>query len=1060
MKRVVAVLTAIFVGLLWSGSGKGENLPAVVVEAPNRASQDFEVKISIEGVEDLYGWSGEVMCYDVGIKIKGIVVESFPDNGENFLFINDQKNYARFARIKKGRVAGSNGSGLLATIFFEATETSTLNLDEVIQIKLSDSNGENISYSFTGSLQVKVDKEEPLINLNPLPECVNTKTITVSGNVSEPDLDYIKINDVYAAVEGSTFTATLTLEEGDNPITVEGKDNAGNTAVVYKNIVFDETLPVVYFSMPEEVYTYSTTYTIKGRVEDNHEVAAFRINGEAVEIDENGSFEYEVLRKSYGPSQISVEAEDKAGNFREEHVVITFLKKSSNTDRPRAGVNTAMMKIKAEGEKRAPGFLDLKGHWAQKAVDRLYERGIIKGYPDGTFRPDEVCLRGEFLVALMRILKVSPVPDQDYSLEGIPLWGRLPIITALEKGILKGFENGSIGFFEPLNRNQMAVFLHRALGLHKAGAVYSTIRDYREIPVWAKESVAALFSRGILRGFEDGSFRGNTAATRGQMAVILDRVMDYVDLPQDVVRVKEFPHIQSQKVITIIQPQETFIITPSQTLHFEGFVEQGYTLKFEGEEVDLDEEGNFSFDYGLDWGWNNLTFRASNGDSESFTVYCDNTPPVIDLLNTFPADGSLITSWDGTYPIKVKAMDFQTAIDKSSMLLAVSGINKMRVIQYSENELGYKQVTVGIHAVDLEGLEDGRHFIYAEFVDAAGNKKVYESSFILDTQKPEINILHPVDGDKTSGPVTVGAYVYDVTLKECSLFFSLSGEEEWLWVDTIDEFADSEVEFSWDTGELESGYYDLMITAEDEAGNTSNQKILLYLDNTPPGPVAELMGESDADAVVLTWQHNPEDDVECYRVYRAIDSDGPFTFIGQTQANSYNDTGLLDATYYYQVRAQDNVGNISDAATTIQVTVNTKGSLLIKCNLEKLGLSPGIEVEITGNGIGYQGNTSEQGSILFEGLNPGDYTVKCGHPGYVKYIQTVTLNPGQMLNIEGELLAGDVNGDDAVDLQDLDLIFSLLNTTEESDEWEYKMDYNGDDIIDIHDMVISSRNVQ
>ena len=791
MKRVIAVLTAIFVSLLWSGSGKGENLPAVVVEAPNRASQDFEVKISIEGAEDLYGWSGEVMCDDVGIKIKSIVVESFPDNGENFLFINDRKSYARFARIKKGRVAGSDGSGLLATILFEAVETSTLNLDEVIQIKLSNSNGENISYSFTGSLQVKVDKEGPLINLNPLPEYVNTKTITVSGSVSEHDLDYIKINDVCAAVEGSSFAAALTLEEEDNPLIIEGKDKAGNTAVVYKNIVFDETLPVVYFDVLNEIYTYSPSYIIKGRVEDNHEVAAFRINGEAVEIDENGSFEYEVLRKSYGPSQISVEAEDKAGNFSEEYLVITFLKKSSDTERFNTGINTAMMKIKAEREKRAPEFLDLQGHWAQKAVNRLYERGIIKGYPDGTFRPDEVCLRGEFLVALMRILKVSPVSDEDYSLEGVPLWGRLPIITALEKGILKGFENGSVGFFEPLNRNQMAVFLHRALGLHKAGVVYSTIRDYREIPVWAKESAAALFSGGILRGFEDGSFRGNTAATRGQMAVILDRVMDYVDLPQDISRVKELPRIQSQKVITVIQPQETFIITSSQTLHFEGFVEQGYTLEFEGGEVDLDDEGNFSFDYELDWGWNNLTFRASNGDSESFTVYCDNTPPIIDLLNTIPADGSFITSWDGTYPIKVKALDFQTAIDKNSLLLTVSGINKMRVIQYSENELGYKQVTVGIHTVDLERLEDGRHFIHAEFIDAAGNKRVYESSFILDTQKPEINILHPV-GHKTSWPVTVGAYVYNVTLKECSLSFSPSGEEEGLWVDTIDEFTGSE----------------------------------------------------------------------------------------------------------------------------------------------------------------------------------------------------------------------------------------------------------------------------
>lgn len=46
---------------------------------------------------------------------------------------------------------------------------------------------------------------------------------------------------------------------------------------------------------------------------------------------------------------------------------------------------------------------DIKGHWAEQAIRRCIMRGLIKGYPDGTFRPDREVTRAELAVILDRL---------------------------------------------------------------------------------------------------------------------------------------------------------------------------------------------------------------------------------------------------------------------------------------------------------------------------------------------------------------------------------------------------------------------------------------------------------------------------------------------------------------------------------------------------------------------------------------------------------------------------------------------------------------------------------
>jgi hypothetical protein len=59
------------------------------------------------------------------------------------------------------------------------------------------------------------------------------------------------------------------------------------------------------------------------------------------------------------------------------------------------------------------GFKDINGHWAQASIEMLLQKGYIKGYPDGTFRPGSNIKRSECVAMMNRILGIEPIKDAE-----------------------------------------------------------------------------------------------------------------------------------------------------------------------------------------------------------------------------------------------------------------------------------------------------------------------------------------------------------------------------------------------------------------------------------------------------------------------------------------------------------------------------------------------------------------------------------------------------------------------------------------------------------------------
>lgn len=179
-------------------------------------------------------------------------------------------------------------------------------------------------------------------------------------------------------------------------------------------------------------------------------------------------------------------------------------------------------------------FTDIEGWYHDYIVD-CYAAGIINGYPDGTFRPDNLVTRAEFVKMLYNMCGSPdmsgfgelPFSDTDEMWNGFNdavLWGSLT-------GVVRGYDDLTFRPNESISRAQMATFAYRVLCL---GAEAEALGEYKtdsgftdssDILRCYKEAVGVMSGLGIIEGFPDNSFRPNETASRGQSSKVLVKTL-------------------------------------------------------------------------------------------------------------------------------------------------------------------------------------------------------------------------------------------------------------------------------------------------------------------------------------------------------------------------------------------------------------------------------------------------------------------------------------------------------------------------------------------------------
>lgn len=173
-------------------------------------------------------------------------------------------------------------------------------------------------------------------------------------------------------------------------------------------------------------------------------------------------------------------------------------------------------------------FRDLENHWAKNEIQSLVELGIINGYEDGTFRPENMVTRIQFTALTVRMMGYE-TEGTVQSFEDIPSshWAHPVVQAAIEQGILVRSEYGSR--FEPnkpLTREEMAIMMARTLKLTPEDVSALTFKDKGSI---TKEQglLSAAVKAGLINGRPDNTFGPKATSTRAQASAILKRLYDY-----------------------------------------------------------------------------------------------------------------------------------------------------------------------------------------------------------------------------------------------------------------------------------------------------------------------------------------------------------------------------------------------------------------------------------------------------------------------------------------------------------------------------------------------------
>jgi hypothetical protein len=162
-------------------------------------------------------------------------------------------------------------------------------------------------------------------------------------------------------------------------------------------------------------------------------------------------------------------------------------------------------------------------YWASEAINELSELGCISGYPDGTFKPENRITRAEFAVVLVKAYNINVAAGKVFD-DTAGHWAKDYIASAYAAGIVSGYDENSFGPDDPITREQMAVLIVKAAGLPPA-AGESQFTDSAAISGWAKGAVATAAENGIINGYPDQTFRPQGNATRAEAVTVIAKAL-------------------------------------------------------------------------------------------------------------------------------------------------------------------------------------------------------------------------------------------------------------------------------------------------------------------------------------------------------------------------------------------------------------------------------------------------------------------------------------------------------------------------------------------------------
>ncbi|MDY5626925.1 MAG: S-layer homology domain-containing protein, partial [Clostridia bacterium] len=175
-----------------------------------------------------------------------------------------------------------------------------------------------------------------------------------------------------------------------------------------------------------------------------------------------------------------------------------------------------------------------KNYWAFNYIEEMVSRGVLSGYPNGCYYPENYVTRAEFakIMCVAAGLSINEVYSTSFADVSYDEWYAPYIETG--KYYLSGYTSNGANYYHPDDialREDIAVALVKLKGYSTVGADESILKamftDWQSISADARKYVAAALENGLVSGYEDNTFRGQDSITRAEAATLLWRAYQY-----------------------------------------------------------------------------------------------------------------------------------------------------------------------------------------------------------------------------------------------------------------------------------------------------------------------------------------------------------------------------------------------------------------------------------------------------------------------------------------------------------------------------------------------------
>lgn len=206
---------------------------------------------------------------------------------------------------------------------------------------------------------------------------------------------------------------------------------------------------------------------------------------------------------------------------------------------------------------RAAAYPDIEGHWAKPAIERWSDSGILKGYSDGRFAPNEPISRAQLSEILYRVWGCKPNSARTFTDVPAGAWYYDSVTTMATYGVTFT-DSDKAHPDELLTREEAFYMVARAFRIGADGdndRAPVQVLDGEDISPGYRDRLINMFAKKYLKGSPDGKFYPKNTVTRAEVIQVMDNMFDrYIDKPGEYT-------VSAGEIVLITSPGVTVTVT-------------------------------------------------------------------------------------------------------------------------------------------------------------------------------------------------------------------------------------------------------------------------------------------------------------------------------------------------------------------------------------------------------------------------------------------------------------------------------------------------------------------